>query len=128
MTEKSKIICTDTASGSITLKEDDELKLQFDLSLKFPLPETDVIKIYLYTPSKDLPPINGGTAHMNGRDFTLSRIIPLPECYKNAISKAEILRKNVFTEQAEQLITVDFINPDDEFEDEPHPKIGRAHV
>ena len=86
------------------------------------MPETDVLKIYLSTCLKDLPPINAGTAHMNGRDFTLSKTIHLPEDYKNAVSRVEILRKNVFTENAESIITVDFneeIKKDSDFPEPP---------
>lgn len=113
MSEKSKIICTDAISGSISIKADDSIRIRLNVTLTEALNETDVIKLVLTSSNHpELSPINAGTAEMNGNDFRLSKTVDSFSPYNaDDIDTAEIIRKNVFTQECEPLIKVCFAEP-----------------
>lgn len=118
MSEKSKIICTDTLSGSISIKADNDIRIRLNVTLTDPINETDVLKLLLTSSEHpELLPLNAGTAEMNGNDFRLTKSIENFYPYSaEDIDTVQIIRKNVFTEECEQLITVCFAEP----KKEPH--------
>ncbi len=117
MSEISKIICTDTLSGSISVKIEESIRLRLNLTLTEPLAETDVIKVKLLSVScPDFPSVNCGTAEMQGSSFRLTRTLNIPhgaEC----IDTAEIIRKNVFTEESVVLLELSLAEPTPEPEE-----------
>lgn len=125
MSEKSKIICHDEMSGSISIKAEDGIRLRLNLTLARPLPETDVIKLNLYSSLyPKLPKLNGGTAEMSGSDFRMTKnIVDCAPYSAEDIDTVEIIRKNVFTEESMTLTEICFASPE---EKKPSPEIAIA--
>ncbi len=104
MSEKTFEISQNGVSASISINIDDVVEVDMHLSLDFPLPETDVIKLNLISSTTSDTVINCGTAEMINNTFRLSKTINTTEQFDTA----EIVRKNVFTEEVITLACVCF--------------------
>lgn len=119
MSANSKIISGENLSGNISLSKENGLHIKLHLSLEKPLHKTDVIKLNLISSSRpDLPPFNCGTAEGEGRNFRLTKNIANPAPYSiDEIDTAEIISKNVFTEEITPLIRISFAEEKEEYPD-----------
>lgn len=107
--EKAKFISEPSLTGSISLRCEEEVLIDFSLNTDFVLPKTDVIKIYIFSSCKKIPPINAGTARRGGNAFFLSGTVDFPKDFSfSDADGAEIVQKNVFTEEQTTLARVYF--------------------
>ena len=110
MWEKSKEFKSDSSWGSIRLTCNDGLKTDMHINLKDALSNTDVIKVYLSSSSKPhADKINGGLAEGKNKEYKISKMVDIPKGFSaEDIDTAEIVRKNVFTEETEIISKVSF--------------------
>lgn len=110
MWEKSKEFKSDSSWGSIRLTCNDGLKTDMHINLKDALANTDVIKVYLSSsanPSADK--INGGLAEGKDREYKISKMVDMPKGFSaEDVDTAEVVRKNVFTEESEIISRISF--------------------
>ncbi|MBQ6998750.1 MAG: hypothetical protein IJN62_03075 [Clostridia bacterium] len=104
MSEKTFEISQNGVSGNISINIDDVIEVDMQLALDFPLPETDVIKLNLISSTTPDTIINCGTAEMTDNTFHLNKVINTSEQFDTA----EIVHKNVFTEEVISLARVCF--------------------
>lgn len=98
---ETKSICTPEVVGSITLKSENGVSVDMELTMAEPMADTDVIKLLLY-PSEEQLPINCGTAEAVGDKICLTK--SFSDNFN--VDEAEIIRKNVFTEETFSLAKV----------------------
>lgn len=109
MSVDSKIISANGFSGNISLSKENGIHIKLHLTAENPIQSTDVIKLNLTSSHHKLPPFNCGTAEGNGKDFRLTKNIDIPYPYSNEeIDTAEIILKNVFTEDCEVIARISF--------------------
>lgn len=115
MWKKEAKINSEYVIGDMELSYDGNLKIYVYASILKPLERTDVIKIHLCSGTNpDIPSINGGLAEVVDGKFTLSKVISLPPgILPHHIDRAEIVEKNVFTEECKVLCRVEFSKEDD---------------
>lgn len=115
MWEKSREFKSDLFWGDIRLSYEGSLKTDMHINLKEALASTDVIKVYLFSSSKPhTDKINGGLAEGKNREYKISKMVDMPKgIFAEDIDTAEIVRKNVFTEESETICTISFKNEDE---------------
>lgn len=104
MAERNFEIIQNGISGNISVNNDNGISVDMNIRLDEPLPDTDVIKLNLISSTCPNSPINCGTAQMDGNVF---RLIKTFSIFQN-VDKAEIIRKNAYTENSTVLATVCF--------------------
>lgn len=119
MSANSKIISADGLTGNISLSKENGLHIKLHLTLEKPIAKTDVIKLNLTSSSRsDHPPLNCGTAEGEGKDFRLTKNIVNPSPYSaDEIDTAEIISKNVFTEEITPLAKISFAEEKEDYPD-----------
>lgn len=109
MWEKSKEFKSDSNWGNIRLIYDDGLKTDVHITLKEALASTDVIKVYLSSSSNPYAEkINGGLAEGKDKEYKISKKTDIKNLSAEDIDTAEIIRKNVFTEESEIICKILF--------------------
>ncbi len=102
MAEKIFEISQNGISGSISLNYADGIFIDMNITADSPLPETDVLKLTLLSSDSPDTATNCGTAETDGNTFRLSKTINTTEEFDTA----EIVRKNVYTEEVIPLVHI----------------------
>ncbi len=114
MSEKTFEISQNGISGSISLNCDDDIFIDMCITADSPLPETDVIKLSLFSSASPDTAINCGTAETDGNTFRLKKAINSRE----ELNTAEIVRKNVYTEEVIPLVRINLCEQEAEENDD----------